>query len=129
MEVDDSIFGVDYSSNGGVTATGDMELVEGLDNAKQSIYNQIMTEKGTYPSIDTEYGSLIYEALGEDFESHSVDALIVYVRNVLYDNPRVKMITRISPYVTVTGELHLILGVTLVNGTEDNLNLNIGGLS
>ena len=47
VEVDDSIYGVDYASTGGVTSTGDIELVEGLDNAKQSITNHILTEKGT----------------------------------------------------------------------------------
>lgn len=125
MEVDDEIFGADYSTNGGVTASGDMELVRGIANARQSIYNQILTEKGTYPSIDTEYGSEIYEALGEDFEDATVEALQVYIKNALLENPRVKEITRIEPYKTVTGELNIILNVVLVNGTENTLNLNI----
>lgn len=125
MEVDDEIFGADYSSNGGVTASGDMELVNGLANARQSIYNQILTEKGTYPSIDSEYGSEIYEALGEDFEDATVEALQVYIKNALLENPRVKEIPRIEPYKTVTGELNIILNIVLVNGTENTLNLNI----
>ena len=125
MEVDDEIFGADYSSNGGVTASGDMELVNGLANARQSIYNQILTEKGTYPSIDSEYGSEIYEALGEDFEDATVEALQVYIKNALLENPRVKEITRIEPYKTVVGELNIILNIVLVNGTENTLNLNI----
>ena len=125
MEVDDEIFGADYSSNGGVTASGDMELVNGLANARQSIYNQMLTEKGTYPSIDSEYGSEIYEALGEDFEDATVEALQVYIKNALLENPRVKEITRIEPYKTVTGELNIILNIVLVNGTENTLNLNI----
>ena len=37
MESDDSIYGCDYSSKGGITASGDIELVEGLDNAKQKL--------------------------------------------------------------------------------------------
>ena len=125
MEVDDDIFGVDYASTGGVTASGDMELVEGVENARQSIYNQLLTEKGTYQSIDEEYGSEIYEAIGEDFESATVEALQIYVENALYENPRVEEINRISPYTTVNGELHLILSIVLVNGTEEELNLNI----
>ena len=125
MEVDDEIFGADYSSNGGVTASGDMELVNGLANARQSIYNQILTEKGTYPSIDSEYGSEIYEALGEDFEDATVEALQVYIKNALLENPRVKEIARIEPYKTVNRELNIILNIVLVNGTENTLNLNI----
>lgn len=129
MEVDDEIFGVDYASTGGVTASGDMELVEGVVNARQSIYNQLLTEKGTYPTIDEEYGSEIYEALGEDFESATVEALQIYVQNALYENPRVRDINRIDPYRTVNGELHLILSIVLVNGTEDTLNLNINEIT
>ena len=102
-----------------------MELVNGLANARQSIYNQILTEKGTYPSIDTDYGSEIYETLGEDFEDATVEALQVYIKNALLENPRVKEITRIEPYKTVTGELNIILNIVLVNGTENALNLNI----
>ena len=83
MELDDSIYGVDYSSTGKVSNTGDMLLVEGLDNAKQSIRNQILTEKGFYPSVDTDYGSEIYEVLGEDIEEPTLEALKVYIKNTL----------------------------------------------
>lgn len=128
VEVDDEIFGVDYSSNGGVTSTGDIELVEGISNARQSIYNQLLTEKGTYPSIDEEYGSEIYDALGEDFEDGIIEALEVYIENALLENPRVREIERIEPHRLVNGDLSIILSVILVNGTEDTLNLNVNEL-
>ena len=128
MEVDDEIYGVDYSSKGGVTATGDIELVEGLDNAKQSIRNQILTERGTYPSIDDEYGSDIYEVLGEDFEESSIEALSVYIENVLLENPRVLEINNIIPLITVDKKINVMIEVELVNGTEDTLNIEFGGI-
>ena len=128
MEVDDEIYGVDYSSKGGVTATGDMELVEGLDNAKQSIRNQILTERGTYPSVDDEYGSDIYEVLGEDFEESSIEALSVYIENVLLENPRVLEINNIIPLITVDKKINVMIEVELVNGTEDTLNIEFGGI-
>lgn len=128
MEVDDDIFGCDYSSNGGVTATGDMEIISGLANAKQSIHNQILTEKGTYPSIDEEYGSEVYEVFGEDFEGSSVEALQVYIENVLFDNPRVLEVDSITPFRTVLNELVMMIKVTLVNGTEEDLNIEFGGI-
>lgn len=128
MEIDDEIYGVDYSSKGGVTASGDMELRSGFENAKQSILNQILTEKGTYPSIDSDYGSEIYEVLGEDYESATVEALQIYIQNALLENPRVKEISRIEPHQTVKGELNFILTITLVNGSEDTINLNISEL-
>lgn len=128
MEMDDSLFGCDYSSNGGVTATGDIMLIEGIDNAKQSIKNQLMTEKGFYPSIDDEYGSEIYEVLGEDFEEPSVDALVVYIQNSLLENERVKDILSIDPFVTVDKKLVMMINVELVNGTEESLNIEFEGI-
>lgn len=125
MEIDDSLYGIDYSSKGGVTATGDIELVEGLANAKQSIINQILTEKGTYPNIDTEYGSEIYEVLGEDFEGASVEALTIYLQNVLYENPRVQTINEIQPVITVDKKLIMNISVELVNGQQETFNINL----
>ena len=125
MEVDDSIFGTDYDSKGGLTSTGDIALVTGLDNAKQNIRNWLLTDKGFYPSIDDEYGSEIREALGEDFDDATIDLVIVYIQNALYDNPRVENIESISPYVTVNDELIIQIGVTLVNGENESFNINL----
>ena len=125
MEVDDSIFGTDYSSIGSVTSSGDIGTVSGLDNAKQNIINWLLTEKGSYPSVDDEYGSEIFEALGEDFEDESTAALIVYIENALLDNPRVLEITKIEPYVTIDKKLKMLIEVILVNGTEQSLNISI----
>lgn len=122
MEIDDSIYGCDYSSEGNLTETGDISLVDGLDNAKQSIRNQILTEKGFYPSIDTEYGSEIYEVLGDDNDYSNIEALKVYIQNVLFDNERVESINRLDIQVTVDKKLYVILDVLLVNGTEESIN-------
>lgn len=125
MEVDDSIFGTDYSSKGGVTATGDVELVTGLANARQNIYNELQTEKGFYPSIDSEYGSEIYEVLGDDYASYTVETLEVYILNCLLANPRVRSIRRIEPFVDDDGNLNFIIEIMLVNGTEDSFTIQI----
>lgn len=126
VEQDDSIFGTDYSSKGGVTSTGDIELVTGLANAKQNIHNQLLTQKGFYPSVDNEWGSELFEALGEDFEEQSIDAIIIYIQNALYENPRVQTIQRIEPYTTVDKKLNIILEVSLVNGTDETMNFDLG---
>ena len=128
MELDDELFGCDYSTNGGVTATGDIELINGLDNAKQSIKNQILTEKGAYPSLDDEYGSEVYEVLGEDFEQASIEALQIYIENALLDNERVQTINSIDPVVTVDKKLVMNIQVELVNGTEETLNIEFEGV-
>lgn len=126
--MDDSLFGCDYNSNGGVTATGDIGIIEGLANAKQSIRNQILTKKGAYPSVDDEYGSEVYEILGEDFEGASVEALQIYIRNALLENERVKEIIRVDPLVTVDKRLVMMIDIELVNGTEEVLNVEFGGI-
>lgn len=125
MELDDSIYGTDYSSSGGVSSTGDMLLVTGLDNAKQSIRNQMLTEKGFYPSVDEDYGSELYELLGEDNEEQTFDALRVYVENALLENPRVKEILEITPYLTIDRQIVVMLQLELVNGTEEELNITL----
>lgn len=125
MVQDDSMFGCDYSSKGGVTATGDIELVEGLDNAKQNIRNWLLTDKGVYPSIDDEYGSEIRNIFGEDFEGENVSTLKVYIENALLMNPRVLRIDSIEPYVMIDGALRMLIEITLVNGTEESLSIPI----
>lgn len=125
MEIDDSLFGADYSSQGELTSTGDIALVEGLTNAKQSIVNNILIEKGTYPSIDSEYGSEIYEVLGEDYEAGNVEALQVYIRNCLLENERVQTINNITPYTTVDKRLILNISVELVNGQDTEFLIDL----
>lgn len=125
MEMDDNIFGCDYSSTGGLSETDDILLVEGLPNARQSIFNQLLTEKGFYPSIDTEYGSEIYEIFGEDIEEFSLDALEVYITNALLENERVESINRLDIYVTVTKKIQVNLELLLVNGTEETVNFEL----
>ena len=125
IEGDDSLFGCDYSSSGDVSAKGDILTVEGIKNAEQSITNQILTQKGFYPSIDEEYGSEIFEVLGEDYEDYNIDALIVHIQNALLENPRVLEINRIEPYVTVDKKLKFIIETVLVNGTSDSFNIDL----
>ena len=125
MELDDSIFGCDYSSTGGTSANEDILLVEGLSNARQSILNQLLTEKGFYPSIDDEYGSEIYEIFGEDIEEFNLDALEVHITNSLLENERVESINRLDTHVTVDKKILVLLDVLLVNGTEESINFEL----
>ena len=128
MEADDSIFGCDYSSTGDINEKGDILLVEGLDNAKQNIRNNILTKKGYYPSVDTEWGSEIHEVLGEDMNKDSIDAIVVHIQNVMRSNPRVLSVSQINPYVTIDKRLIFKIELMLVNGTEETINIEFGGI-
>lgn len=125
MELDDTIYGCDYSSTGGVSATGDILLVDGLANARQSILNQLLTEKGFYPSVDEEYGSEIYEIFGEDIEEFNLDALKVYITNALLENERVASIKRLDVHVLVNKKINVLLELELVNGTDEIMTFEL----
>lgn len=124
--IDEEIYGCDYCSCGEVSSSGDIKLVEGLDNAKQAIRNQLLTRLGTYPSIDTEYGSRIYELWGEDIRQSNLEALQVHIRNALLKQARVKTIISITPYISVDKKIKANIVVELVNGSEEKINIEIG---
>lgn len=123
--MNEKIYGVDYDSNGRVSSTGDILLVEGIDNAKQAIKNALLTPKGSYPSVDDEYGSEIWNLIGEDLTKNQIDALHVHIHNALLKQERVKEIRDIEIKTTKTG-LKAILNVLLVNGSEEEMEINLG---
>ena len=98
----EEIYGVDYSTTGEVTSTGDILCVRGLDNAKQAIKNALITPLASYPSVDDEYGSEIYKQQGEDLTHHQKEALKIHIRNSLLKQERIKEIHE-SLHSCITG--------------------------
>lgn len=120
----EEIYGVDYSSTGGVSSTGDILCVSGLDNAKQAIHNALITPMGSYPSVDDEYGSEIYTLHGEDLTDSQLQALTVHIQNALLKQERVQEIQNIELKVTSDG-LKAYLHVLLVNDSEEELVIDM----
>ena len=120
----EEIYGVDYSSTGGVSSTGDILCVSGLDNAKQAIHNALITPMGSYPSVDDEYGSEIYTLHGEDLTDSQLQALTVHIQNALLKQERVQEIQNIELKVTSEG-LKAYLHVLLVNDSEEELVIDM----
>lgn len=120
----EEIYGVDYSSSGGVSSTGDILCVSGLDNAKQAIHNALLTPLGAYPSVDDEYGSEIYTLHGEDLTQNQLQALTVHIQNGLFKQERVKEIKDVELKQTQDG-LKAYLHVLLVNDAEEEIQLNM----
>ena len=118
----EEIYGVDYSSTGGVSSTGDILCVNGLDNARQAIRNALLTPMGSYPSVDDEYGSEIYKIHGEDLTDPQLQALTVYIQNALLKQERVKEIETIEVKLTNDG-LKAYLHVLLVNDSEEEIHI------
>lgn len=123
----EEIYGVDYSSNGGVSSTGDILCVEGLENAKQAIRNALVTPLGSYPSVDDEYGSEIYTLQGEDLTPNQLQALTVHIQNGLLKEERVKEIQNIELKIE-PGGLKAYLHVLLVNDAEEEITLDMEDL-
>lgn len=124
--VDEEIYGVDYSSTGGVSSTGDILCVSGLDNAKQAIHNELITPLGSYPSIDDEYGSELYTLHGEDLTDSQLQAINVHIHNALLKQERVKEIQDITVKLTTTG-LKAYLHVLLVNNSKEEIVEDLDG--
>lgn len=121
----EEIFGVDYSSDGGISSTGDILCVEGLANAKQAIRNALLTPLGAYPSVDDEYGSELYTLQGEDLTENQLQALEVHISNALLKQERVQKINEIE--LTLDDGLKAVLNVLLVNGSEEELIISMEG--
>ena len=120
----EEIYGVDYSSTGGVSSTGDILCVSGISNARQAIRNELLTPLGSYPSVDDEYGSEIYKIHGEDLTDVEFQTLTVYIQNALLKQERVNKIQDIEVRLTKDG-LKAYLHVLLVNGSEEELTLDL----
>lgn len=116
--VDTEIYGTDYDSQGLLTSSGDIGLVTELTNAEQAIHNRLMTRLGTYPTIDTEYGSEVHQILGEKTTPELINELSVYIQNCMLEEPRVYSIitNEISKVDHDTLMINLIL--QLVDGSE-----------
>ena len=115
---DTEIYGADYSSEGFITSDGDIGLVSELDNAEQAIRNRLLTRLGTYPSIDTGYGSEVYNVLGEKSNPETISELRVYIENCMLEEPRVYEILNIDIAQVGHDILHLQLQLQLVDGSE-----------
>ncbi len=115
---DTEIYGTDYSSTGLITSDGDIGLVTELDNAEQAIRNRLLTRLGTYPTIDTDYGSEVHLVLGEKINSALISELQVYIENCMLEEPRVYEILDLDIKVVDHDSLHLQLQLQLVDGSE-----------
>ena len=115
---DTEIYGADYSSEGFITSDGDLGLVTELSNAEQAIRNRLLTRLGTYPNIDSDYGSELHKILGEKINPQTVSELRVYIENCMLDEPRVYGILGLDIRQEGHDSIHLQLQLQLVDGSE-----------
>lgn len=116
--VDTEIYGTDYNSQGEVTSTGDIGLTTELDNVEQAIRNRLLTRLGTYPTIDTDYGSEIHLCIGEKLNTRLLNELEVYIRNCMLEEPRVYTILDLTLTQVGHDTIMIQLLLQLVDGSE-----------
>lgn len=124
----EEIFGIDYSSNGELTSSGDLMLVDGLDNAKQAIRNRLLTRIMIYDYLG-EYGCDLDKVIGEPTNHITLQFLNLIIKDSLNLEPRVQQILELDCYFEdkkIIGEMNLLL----VDDTVIDLNIEtgIGGL-
>ena len=115
---DTEIYGTDYSSEGFITSNGDIGLVTELANAEQAIRNRLLTRLGTYPTIDTDYGTNVHQALGEKINNSLISELRVYIENGMLEEPRVYGIINLDITPAEHEVLIIALHLQLVDGSE-----------
>ena len=120
----DEIFGIDYSSNGELTSSGDLMLVEGLNNAKQAIRNRLLTRIIIYDYL-WEYGCDLDKVIGKPSNNTSIALLELLIKDTLNLEPRVERIMKLYSYIhdkKIITEMNLLL----VDDTVINLNIETG---
>ena len=123
--VDTEIYGCDYSSKGQVTSEGDIGTVRDLENVAQQVHNRLRTRLGTYPTIDTEYGSEVHRVLGEKNSVQLLQELEVYIQNCMLEETRVQEVLGLEVKKTATDIIKVELLLQLVDGSELELTEEI----
>lgn len=82
-------YGTDLKSGGSLDSRGQIPIVSGLDNLRQSIHNRLMTYKGTYSYINDSLGSDLREFIGEDNNEITRALICLEIETVTLEDPRI----------------------------------------
>ncbi|WP_054834528.1 DUF2634 domain-containing protein [Methanobrevibacter arboriphilus] len=97
-------YGTDLKSGGSLDSRGQIPIVSGLDNLRQSIRNRLMTYKGTYSYINDSLGSDLREFIGEDNNEITRALICLEIETVTLEDPR---ISKCQAYYENGGEYKL----------------------
>lgn len=90
-------FGTDIDKDWSVTATGDLKLVSGLENAEQQVLKRLTTPYGELEVLGSpEYGNQSYGVLGETDLELAKSLIEIYNDECLKSEPRVETIESIQ---------------------------------
>lgn len=93
--VDEAIYGTDIKNTWEVGPGGDFKTVTGTENARQAVYNRLMTKYDELFSFYEGYGNKDYEVVGETNKAIAENKLKIYTENCLRAEPRVEEVGEI----------------------------------
>lgn len=113
MSVDEAIFGADIKNTWEVDVNGDLKTVSGIENAKQRVYNRIMTRLDELIEFYTGYGNESWEIVGETDKEIAASKIKIYTESCLKKEPVVEEILDIQvsfgdEIITVEAEVKFI---------------------
>ena len=81
-------------------------------------YSSTGSRLGTYPNIDSEYGSEIHLVQGEKRNDKHINELEIYIQNCMLEEPRVYEVTDLNITEVEHDALRIDLLLLLVDGSE-----------
>lgn len=79
-----------------MTERGDLKLVNGRANLAQAVLNRLFTRRGELAGLGhSDYGSRLYQLIGEPNTRRSQAVAELYIREALADEPRIREIVAI----------------------------------
>jgi len=106
-----------------INNSGDIENVSGVFNLGQAITNRLMTRKGELSELGhANYGSRLYELIGEPNNERTRDLVKMYVKECLSQEPRIKEIVKIV--VSPVGNNKIDISISVIP-IESKVVLNI----
>lgn len=105
-------------------SNGDLNIVAGTGNLGQAIENRLNTYLGDLSAFYSGYGSQLFDYLGEINQSNIHEYIKVEIEHAVIKDKKI-MGAECTVWKVSSGRVECTLNVTLVDGTDMDLNMII----
>jgi len=106
-----------------VSGQGDLKVAQGAYNLGQAVINRLICRKGELSQLGhTNYGSRLYELVGEPNNERTRELARMYTKECLRSEPRVEKILKVSVKSVGRDRLDIFISVVPI-GSEVALNI------
>lgn len=116
--------GTDIKSDWSFNSEGDLNIVSGVDNLGQAISNRLNTYLGDLDLFYQEYGSTLFEYLGEINHETIHEYIRIEIEHAVSNDKRVREIN-VTVLKKDTKSVECKLDLVLVNNKDVGLNMII----